>query len=38
MTYLKIMNKEQVGPFKPLGQDLCQINVMSLPVSITSID
>ena len=36
--YFTVLNKEQVGPVKPLGQDLCQINVMSLPVSITSID
>ena len=36
--YFTILNKEQVGPVKPLGQDLCQINVMPLTVSITSMD
>ena len=36
--YFTVLNKEQVGPVKPLGQDLCQINVMPLTVSITSMD
>ena len=36
--YFTVLSKEQVGPVKPLGQDLCQINVMSLTVSITSMD